>query len=260
MTVVNNVALGRIEKLLSLPKVIRHVVSPNTEFKAIFGNPKVRKDDISVIFIGRREYKYKRCNIGCGRKVKTTVANAPFEVVFGDGKRAFVPFLHRHPTHRLLHPLVKAELPESVFFGGVLLCGLASCTNLVDANGNTKGGICLFPYLGVCPIIVLVRTVNDGIEGWVNLSTLDDVFRLLVRFIADGTGVGPGGGYQKVEGLHTSIARTLRHNIKELSVRLRVKLVKDNAVYVEAVLGISLGRENLVKAVRGDIYDTLGSG
>jgi hypothetical protein len=39
-----------------------------------------------------------------------------------------------------------------------------------------------------------------------------------------------------------------------------VKLVKDNAVYVEAVLGISLGRENLVKAVRGDIYDTLGSG
>ena len=56
----------------------------------------------------------------------------------------------------------------------------------------------------------------------------------------------------------TALMRT--HNIKELSVRLGMELIKDNSVYVEAVLGISLGREYLVKAVRRGIDYTLGSG
>ena len=69
-----------------------------------------------------------------------------------------------------------------------------------------------------------------------------------------------GGGDKKIERLHTSIAGALGHNIKEFSVRLRMKLIKDNAVNVEAVLGVGFGRKDLIKTVCGNIYNPLCGG
>ena len=63
-----------------------------------------------------------------------------------------------------------------------------------------------------------------------------------MNFIADAVGVRSGCGNQEIQRLHSRITGAFGHNIKELSVWLSVQLIKDNAVDVEAVLGIGLGR------------------
>ena len=57
------------------------------------------------------------------------------------------------------------------------------------------------------------------------------------------------------EGLHSCITGTFRHNIKQLTVRLGVQLIKHNAVDVEAVLGIRFCGKHLVEAVRWCVDD-----
>ena len=67
-------------------------------------------------------------------------------------------------------------------------------------------------------------------------------------------------GDQKVQRLHAGIAGALGHNIKELPVGLGVQLIEDDAMNIEAVLGIGLRRQHLIKAVRRRIDDPLLGG
>ena len=62
-------------------------------------------------------------------------------------------------------------------------------------------------------------------------------------------------GYEEEQRLHPRIAGTLRHDVKQLSVRLRVQFIEDNAVGIEAVLVCHIRRKHLVKAVRGQIFE-----
>ena len=91
----------------------------------------------------------------------------------------------------------------------------------------------------------------------VDFTTLDDVLCLLVDLIADGLGVVACRGNKEVQRLHTSIAGTLGHNIKQFSVRLRVQLIKYNTVGVEAVLVSNICGKHLVDTACGQINQTL---
>ena len=62
-----------------------------------------------------------------------------------------------------------------------------------------------------------------------------------MRFVADTLRIRSGGRDKEIQRLHTGIARALRHNIKKLSVGLRMKLVEHNTVYIKAVFRVSLG-------------------
>ena len=74
-----------------------------------------------------------------------------------------------------------------------------------------------------------------------------------MHLITDGIRIIPGSGDQEVKRLHSRITGTLQHYIKQLSVRLRVELIKNNAVGIETVLVRHIRRKHLVGAVDGQI-------
>ena len=155
--------------------------------------------------------------------------------------------------------MIESELPERVLLGGVLFCGLAGRFDLVDPDCDPERRVCLLPDLRVRPIVVLVCTVDHRIECRIDLPAFQQILCLLVRFVADGFRVCPGSGYKEVKRLHTSIARALGHNVKELPVRLGVQLVKHHAVDIEPVLRVRLCGQHLVETVRWQVHDPLRS-
>ena len=64
-------------------------------------------------------------------------------------------------------------------------------------------------------------------------------------------------GNKEIQRLHTGIAGALCHNIKQLSVGLRVQLIENNTVGVETVLIANISRKHLVDTARGLIDDSL---
>ena len=232
------------------------MVAPDTQFERFLRHPEVRKDDVSAVLVPGREHQNERRDVRCGGEVEPAVADAPFQIVLGNGKGAGVPFLHRHPSDRLLHPLIEPQLTESVLLAGVLHGGLAGGFHLVDANRDAEGRVRLFPHFGVCPVLVLLRPVYHGVEGRIVFPPLLDVDGLLMHLIADGIGVIARRGDQKVQRLHPRVAGALEHDVEELPVRLRVQLVENNAVSVEAVLVRHIRRQNLVGTV-GRFVDEL---
>ena len=157
----------------------------------------------------------------------------------------------------MLDPLIQTELPESVLLAGVLPCGIAGGFDLVDADGLAERRVCFFPHLGVCPVLIHVRSENDRVEGRVNLSAGDDVKSFLMHLVADAFGVVSGSRDKEIQRLHSSIAGALDHNIVELSVRLRVQLIEYNAVGIEAVLVRNVCRQNLIFALGRQILNGL---
>ena len=248
------------QETLAFPHIVRDVIPVDPLAHVFFWYPEVRQDYKLVVLVQRRKDQHEGCNIRGGREVQTAVADSAFEIVFAGGKSTAIPFLHRHPSHSLLDPLVKPELPKGVLLGRVLLCRLTSRSNLVDADRDTERGIRFLPDLRVRPVVIFIGTVDDRVKGRVNLAALDDVFCLLVRFVADGFGIRTGCGYKEVKRLHTSITGALGHNIKELPVGLGVQLIEHHAVNVEAVLRVGLCRQNLIKAVCRQVHNPLCSG
>ena len=55
-------------------------------------------------------------------------------------------------------------------------------------------------------------------------------------FVADGIGISSGGSNEEIQRLHSGITGAFGHNVKKLSVRLGMKLIKDHTMNVEAVL------------------------
>ena len=57
-----------------------------------------------------------------------------------------------------------------------------------------------------------------------------------MHLIADGIRIVPRRGDQEIKRLHPRITGALQHDVKQLSVRLRMQLIEDNAVGIETVL------------------------
>ena len=87
------------------------------------------------------------------------------------------------------------------------------------------------------------------------LSALQNVLCLLMNFIADAVGVRSGCGNQEIQRLHSRITGTFGHNIKKLSIRLRVKFIEHDPVDIEAVFAVCLGGKHLIKAVCRNVHD-----
>ena len=257
VAVVNHISLCGLEKTLSFPKVVWHMIPPDTQVDIFLGNPEIRQNPVFVRFILRRKYQYKGSNVGGAGKVQAAVADPAFQVVLGGGESASVPFVHRHPAHRLLDPLVQAKLSEGIFLAGILLGGFAGIPDFIDSHGNAQGRIRLFPHLGVCPVVRFVGAVDHGIEGVVNFPAFDNVQGFLVDFIADGFGVISGSGNEKIQRLHPGVTGTFGHDIKELPVGLSVQLVKHHAMGVEAVLISHIGGKHLINAACWQINEPL---
>ena len=209
------------------------------------------------IIFSRWKDKYKSCYICCRGKVKTTIANTPGKPLFIKRYFAFIPFLHRHPADSLFYPLIQTQLPKRIFLARRFFCRITRSHHLIYSDGFVEGWICLFPNLRVSPIFRFISTIDNGIKSWVMFSAFQNVLCLLVNFIADWICVCAGCGNQEIQRLHSGITGAFGHNIKELSVRLRVKFIEHNTVNVKAMLGIGFCRKHLIKAVGRDVHDTL---
>ena len=257
VAVMNDISFRGLQVSLTFPYIVRNVISIDSLAHVLFRYPEVGQDHELVLFIQRREHQHKRRDICRGGEVEPTVADPAFEVVLVYRKGAPVPFLHRHPAHSLLDPLVESELPERVLLGRVLFCRLAGRLDLVDPDRDPERRVCFLPYLRVRPVVVLVRAVDHRIEGRIDLPAFQEVLCFLVRFIADGFRVRPGGRYKEIQRLHPRVAGALGHNVKELPVRLGMQLIKDHTVDIEPVLRVRLCRQYLVETVRRQIHDPL---
>ena len=161
------------------------MVAPDPEVEIVLWNPEVREDAVFIVLVQRREHQHEGRDVGGGGQIQPTVADPALQAVLIGGKGALVPFLHGHPAHRLFDPLVEAELSKAVLLGGILLGGVTRRPHLVDAHRNAQGGGGLLPYLGVRPIVSLIRTVDHGVEGGIDLPVFQDILGLLVCLIAD---------------------------------------------------------------------------
>ena len=255
--IVNHIPLSCFQIALPFPYIIRNVVTPYSEGQRFFRQPEVRQNVVMLIVFSGWKDKHKSCNIRCAGKVESTVADSSFQFRFIKGNLAFIPFLHRHPTHCLFYPLIQTQLSKSIFFAGSLLCRITRRHHLIHADCLVEGWICFFPNLRIRPVFRFICTVNDRIESRIVLSAFQNVFRLLVYLIADAVGVCSGCGDEKIQRLHSGITGAFGHNIKQLSVRLRMQFIKHNPVNVETVLGVGFCRKHLIEAVGRDVHDTL---
>ena len=225
------------------------MISSDTQVKSIFRHPKVRKNDVFIVFVLRREHQHKGCNVRCRRKVKTAIADTPFQFILVHRKCTGIPFFHRHPTNSLLDPLVQTKLPEGILLAGILLCRVAGSFNFINANCDIQARIGFSPHLGVCPIVRIICTVDHRIKSRIDFTAVQDVLCFLVGFIADAVGICSGCRNQEVQRLHSCIAGALGHDIKELSIGLCVQFIEDHAMNIEAVLGVGFCGKHLVEAV-----------
>ena len=132
--------------------------------------------------------------------------------------------------------MIQPKLTKAVLLGRVLPRRVTGCLYLVNANCNPEGRIRPFPDLWICPVLIILRSIDHGIEGRVDLSPFQNILRFLVGLVADGLRIRPCRCDEEVKRLHSCIAGAFRHNVKELAIRLRMKFVKHNAVNIEAVL------------------------
>ena len=208
------------------------------------------------VFFRWRKGKYKSCNIRCAGKVKATITNTTCQHLFIKRNLAFIPLFHRHPTHRLFYPLIQTQLPKGVLFAGSLLCRITRSHHLIHSNGFIQTWVCLFPHLWVSPVLGFICSIDNRIESRIMLSAFQNVLCFLVNFIADAVGVRSGSGNQEVQRLHSGIAGTFGHNIKQLSVRLRMQFIKHNPVNVETMFAIGFSRKHLIEAVCWCVYNS----
>ena len=87
-------------------------------------------------------------------------------------------------------------------------------------------------------------------------SAIKNILCLLVYFIANRICICSGCGDQEIQRLHSRITGAFGHNIKQLSVRLRVKFIEHDPMDVEAMFGISFSGKYLIKAVCWCVYNS----
>ena len=65
VAVVDYIALGGLEVSLTLPYIVWHMVTPDSEVEVVLRYPEVRQDDVFVVLIFRREHQ-NECRNVCG--------------------------------------------------------------------------------------------------------------------------------------------------------------------------------------------------
>ena len=89
------------------------------------------------------------------------------------------------------------------------------------------------------------------------LAACQNVSRLGMLLIADAGAVATRRGDDEVERLLSRCARALRHDVKELPVRLTEKLIEDAGMDVVAVLAGHIRGQRLIDAAGGHIHQPL---
>ena len=168
--------------------------------------------------------------------------------------------MHWHPPHRLLDPLIQAQLTERVLLRGILFRRFTRRLDLVDTDCDAERRICFLPDLRVRPVVRFLRAVDHRIECRVDLPSFKNVLGFLVGLVTDRFRVCPGSGDEEVQRLHARVAGAFCHDVEQLPVRLCVQLIEHHAVDVEAVLGIRLRGQHLIKAVGRQIDHALHGG
>ena len=107
ITVMHHISLCGLQKSLSLPDIIRNMIPLYPELQRFLRNPEITQHLVTVILIHRREHQGK-CRQVCGTgKIQPAIAHTPLQLILIHRKTAGIPLLHRHPAHRLLHPLIQ---------------------------------------------------------------------------------------------------------------------------------------------------------
>ena len=240
-TIVNHISLSGFQVTLPFPHIIWNMVTSYSEWQSFFREPEVRQNRIYLIILSRWKDKDKSRNICSTGKVKSTVADSSTKEFWNYRSITSIPFFHWHPSNRLFYPLIQTQLSECVLFTRILSGRIASSFNLIHSDSNAKRGICFFPDFWRSPVFRFICTVNHRIECWIDFSALQNIFCLLMRFITNRMRVRPSRGDEKIQRLHSRITGTFGHNIKQLSVRLRMQFIKYHSVNVETMLGIGFG-------------------
>jgi len=256
-TIVNHISISGFQVALPFPYIIWNMVTSYSEGQCFLRQPEVRQNRIYLIIVCWREHQNKSCNIRSTGKVKSTVADSSTKEFWNYRSITSIPFFHWHPSNRLFYPLIQTQLSECVLFTRILSGRIASSFNFIHSDSNAKRGICFFPNFWRSPVFRFICTVNHRIECWIDFSAFQNIFCLLMRFITNRMRVRPSRGDEKIQRLHSGITRTFGHNIKELSVWLRMQFIEHHSMDVETMLGIRLCRKHLIEAVGRNIHDTL---
>ena len=256
-TIVNHISLSCFQIALPFPYIIWNMVTSYSKGQSFLRQPEVGQNIIMFIIFSRWKDKYKSCYICCRGKVKTTIANTPGKQFFIKNHIAFVPLFHRHPTYRLFYPLIQTQLPKRIFLARRFFCRVTRSHHLIHADGLIQTWICFFPNLRISPVLGFICSIDNRIESRIMLSAFQNVLCLLMYLIADAVSVRSGCGDEKIQRLHSRITGAFGHNIKQLSVRLRMKFIKYDSVNVKAMLGVGFCRKHLIEAVGRNVHDTL---
>ena len=107
VSVVDDVALRGFEISLTLPHIVGNMVALDAKVERLLRPPEIWQDAVFVVLVKRREYQHECRDVRGGGQVKSAVADASFQIVLGNSKRTGVPLVHRHPSDRLLYPLIE---------------------------------------------------------------------------------------------------------------------------------------------------------
>ena len=259
-TIVNDIALGRLNKSLPFPLVVHHMIPPNAQCKCVLGQPEKRQHHVGIVLIPRRENQHQRRQVGCGRQIQPGIAGTPFQLIWVDNAAAFVPFVHGHPADALLDPLVQSQLTEHILIRRRFQCLMISVPHFIDGDRISQGRIALVPVLFVLPVRIVGKPVDYGVKARIVPAPFQNIQRFLMHFPADGIAVGTSCGKEKPQGLPAGVAAALSHYIIQGSRGLRVELIKDTGRNVQTVLGRYFRGKHLINAARGLIHHTFGRG
>ena len=239
-TIVNDIALGRLDKSLSLPLVVHHMIPPNAQSKRILRQPEKGQHHIGLVFIPRRENQYQRRQVGGGRQIQPGIAGASFQLIRVNVPAALIPFVHGHPANALLDPLVQSQLTEHILVRRRFQRLVIGVPHFIDGDRIAQGRIALVPVLFVLPVRVVGKPINHRVKARILFAPFQNIQRLLMYFPTDGIAIRASRGQEKPERLFSGVAAALSHHVIQGSRGLRVELIKDTGRNVQTVLGRNL--------------------
>ena len=236
----NDIAFGRLDKSLSLPLVVHHMIPPNAQSKRILRQPEKGQHHIGLVFIPRRENQYQRRQVGGGRQIQPGIAGASFQLIRVNVPAALIPFVHGHPADALLDPLIQSQLTEHILIRRRFQRFMIGVPYFINGDRIAQGRIALVPVLFVLPVRIVGKPVDHGVKARIVLAPFQNIQCFLVYFPADGIAVCTSRGQEKPERLFSGITGALRHHVIQGSCGLRVELIENTGADIQTVLGRNL--------------------
>ena len=257
--VMDHVSLCRHQIALLVPDVIGDGCPAHTKGNRFLRDPEIGEKDILLILRPWREHQHKGGNVPGTGKIQPSVALPAFERLYINGSIPKVVDMLRNEPGQARHPHIETELFKHIFFRRVLQCVPVHIPDTLNLDGLTERRVCFIPVLFIMPVIIVLQTVDDRIEGVVNLPSLQDIQCFHMELIADTFPVRPRCGNQEIQRLLTGIAGSFGKDIIELPVWLRMNLVQHKTGDVQAMFRPYLRRQHLVETCVCVIHNPLGS-